>query len=132
MNRFETEYVVVYEDGEKTHIKNGTEEVDAPAKVMIPAPEWMYQALQGGELLPLWAHFKLREELSLEERADILFNTPKLGPLTEEQAIAYLIMKDIPEHVWSDRKSNKPKYRVAKRSQMPATREWRNAWRLAI
>ena len=118
MNRFETEYVVVYEDGEKTHIND--------------YEEWMYQALKGDELLPLWVHFKLREELSLEERADLIFNTPKLPPLTEEQAIAYLIMKDIPEHVWNTGKSNKPKYRVAKRSQMPATREWRNAWRLAI
>lgn len=131
MSRFETEYVVVYEDGEKMQI-NDREEVDAPAKVMIPAPEWMYQALKGGELLPLWVHFKLREELSVEERANIIFNTPKLPPLTEEQAIAYLIMKDIPEHVWNTGKSNKPKYRVAKRNQMPATREWRNAWRLAI
>jgi len=132
MSRYETEYVVVYEDGEKTKINNGLEEYDAPAKVMIPTPEWMYEAMSGGILLPIWAHFKLREELSLEERADIIFNTPKLGPLTEEQAIAYLIMKDIPEHVWSDKSTNMPKYKIAKRSQLPDSREWRNAWRLAV
>jgi hypothetical protein len=123
MSRFETEYVVVFEDDS---------EPDAPAKVLIPAPEWMYQAMQGGELLPIWAHFKLREELSLEERADIIFNTEKLGPLTEEQAISYLIMKDMPEHVWNNRSSNRPKYKIAKRHQFPETREWRNAWRLAV
>jgi hypothetical protein len=122
MKRFETEYVVLFED---------PLEPDAPAKVLIPAPEWMYQAMQGGELLPIGAHFKLREEISEDERYDIIYNTPKLPPLTEEEAIMYLIIKDIPQHVWGDKTANKPRFKICKRRQFPETREWRNAWRMS-
>ena len=52
--------------------------------------------------------------------------------MTEEEAIEYLIMKDIPEHVWRDwDKSNKPRLVICKKSQLPASREWRNAWQIS-
>jgi protein-disulfide isomerase len=51
--------------------------------------------------------------------------------MTEEQAIEYLIMKDIPMHVWQDwDKANKPRMVICTKSQLPSTRVWRNAWKI--
>ena len=50
---------------------------------------------------------------------------------TEEQAIEYMIMKDIPQHIWRDyEKSNKPRLVICTKSQLPQKRTWRNAWRI--
>ena len=44
----------------------------------------------------------------------------------------YLIMKDIPEHVWKNwDEGNRPKMVICRKDQLPATREWRNAWRIS-
>jgi hypothetical protein len=52
--------------------------------------------------------------------------------MTEEEAIEYLIMKDIPQHVWKEWNSgNKPKMVICRKEQLPSTREWRNAWKIA-
>jgi hypothetical protein len=116
--RVETDLIVVYEDGE------------GPAKVLIPAPEWMAMAFHGG-LLPPVSHYhnEMRDN-------DGTFAGPKdywsayeaIGPLSEEQAIEYLIQKDIPRHVWAEG-SNHPMV-ICRRSQMPTTRCFRNAWRV--
>jgi hypothetical protein len=52
--------------------------------------------------------------------------------MTEEQAIEYLIMKDVPARVWhSDYKYNRQMFRIVKRDQLPEDKTYRNAWRLA-
>jgi hypothetical protein len=52
--------------------------------------------------------------------------------MTEEQAIEYLIMKDVPQDVWREwNTGNKPKLVICKKQQLPQTREWRNAWRIS-
>ena len=59
-------------------------------------------------------------------------STKPVGPMTEEQAIEYLIMKDCPQSVWRDYDSgNKPKMVICRKEQLPATREWRNAWKIS-
>jgi hypothetical protein len=51
--------------------------------------------------------------------------------MTEEQAIEYLIMKDIPQRVWRDYdKANRQRLVICKKDQLPSTREWRNAWKI--
>src|SRR6056300_32058 len=73
---------------------------DEPAKVTHPDPNWMACALQGGILPPVEA-------------------------MTEEQAIEYLIIKDIPQHVWIDYdKASKPRIVICTTSQLPSTRVW--------
>ena len=43
-----------------------------------------------------------------------------IDAMTEKQAIEYLIMKDIPQHIWRDyEKSNKPRLVICTRSQIP-------------
>ena len=50
----------------------------------------------------------------------------------EEQAIEYLIQKDVPEHVWMNwDEGNRPKMVICRKNQLPATREWRNSWRIS-
>ena len=77
---------------------------DHPAKVLIPDPTWMALAMEG--------HLGF-------------------GKISEEQAIEFLIMKDIPQHVWDgSTQTNRKLFQIVKTSQLPPTREWRTAWRL--
>jgi hypothetical protein len=81
-------------------------------------------ALQGGILPPV--------EVYWDTRGYLLHETPPVGPMTEEQAIEYLIMKDCPQSVWKSwDEGNRPKMVICKKEQLPATREWRNAWRIS-
>jgi hypothetical protein len=51
--------------------------------------------------------------------------------MTEERAIEYLIMKDIPQKVWRNwDKGNKPRLVICRKEQLPSTRVWRNAWKI--
>ena len=119
--RVETDYVVVYEDGDD----------HGRAKILVPAPEWLAMALHGG-LLPPVEHYH-REQRdpagSFCGPHDYWSAYEPIGPLTEEEAIEYLIRKDIPRKVWEEG-SNYP-LKICRRSQLPTTRLFRNAWRVA-
>ena len=111
---YRSEYCVVWED---------PNEPDEPAKITHPDPNWMACALQGGILPPGFEKHTRGPEL--------LHNIKPIDAMTEEQAIEYLIQKDIPMHVWQDSdKSNKPRMVICKKSQLPSTRSWRNSWRI--
>ena len=47
-----------------------------------------------------------------------------------EEAIEYLVMKDIPRHIWSQ-EYNRPMFKIVKTEDVPSDRQFRNAWRLA-
>lgn len=115
----QTEYCVVYED------------VDMDcAAVMHPDPHCMAMLMHGGLMPPVWAKLKVRQDAA--KNGHLLHDTEPEGPLTEEEAIEYLIQTDVPESIWRTwDEGNRPKMVVCKRSQLPATREWRNAWRIA-
>ena len=121
----QSDYRVVYEDN-----------VDEPAKVMVPDPNWMACALQGGILPPVWAYWELAKDEAKPDfvkhtRGYLLHNTKPIEAMTEEQAIEYLIMKDLPRHVWQDYdRANKPRMLICTKKQLPSTRVWRNAWKI--
>lgn len=104
-----------------------------PARVTRPAPEWMACALAGGILPPV--------EMYLEEPrdadgnfigpADYWSNFEGVPPMTEEEAIEYLVKKDLPREIWQDKTANRPRFIICNVNQLPATREFRNAWRIA-
>ena len=55
-----------------------------------------------------------------------------IDAMTEEQAIEYLIQKDVPMSIWQNwNQGNKPKMVICRRNQLPTTREWRNSWKIA-
>ena len=123
----QSEYRVVWED---------PEEPDSPAKITIPDPNWMACALNGGILPPVWVYWELKKD---EEQPDfvkhtrgyLLHNTKPVDSMTEEQAIEYLIMKDIPERVWKDyEQANRKRLLIVKKEQLPQHRTWRNAWKI--
>lgn len=69
-----------------------------------------------------------------EARGLTLHTAPTLAPMTEKQAMMYLIMKDTPPEVWQDfigeTKSNRRKLIICKKDQVPSDRKYRNAWEI--
>jgi hypothetical protein len=120
-----SEYRVVFEN-----------DIDDCACVLVPDPNWMACALQGGILPPVEVYWALAEDEAKPDfkrhtRGYLLHNTKPLDAMTEEQAIEYLIMKDVPQHVWRDyQKANRPKLVICKTNQLPKTREWRDSWKI--
>jgi len=117
---FQTDYRVVFED-----------DMDSPAKVMIPDPNFMAAAMAGGVLPPV----EVFHQLKIDDEGRVLnghvLHVEPVGPMTEEEAIEYLIQKDIPAHVWSGTQDNRIKFMVVRKEQLPQSRQFRNAWRLA-
>jgi len=50
--------------------------------------------------------------------------------MTEEEAIEYLIQKDIPPQVWRDYKGNRAILRIVPVELIPSDRSYRNAWKI--
>ncbi len=127
---FFTEYRVVYDDIDmKT------------AAIMVPDQHFMANLMYGGLVPPAWVKLKLREDSEHPDFVDhrdmgnfeLLDQTEPLGPLTEEEAIEYLIQTDIPRSIWEDwDQGNFRKIVVCKKNQLPKTREWRDTWRIAV
>ncbi|NVK19336.1 MAG: hypothetical protein HWE30_11620 [Methylocystaceae bacterium] len=106
-------------------------DLDHPASVLIPDPNWMASALHGGILPPVQVYHDLEhDEEGRITNGHILHDTPPIGALSEEQAIEYLIQKDIPAQVWKVKSSNAIKMVICRKGQLPSTREWRNAWKI--
>jgi hypothetical protein len=126
LEMYRSEYCVVYEDS-----------IDECAKVLHPDPNWMACALQGGILPPVSSYWELKKDEAKPDFVrhtrgpELLHNMKPIGPMTEEEAIEYLIKKDIPESVWREWDTgNQPKMVICKKDQLPPTREWRNAWKI--
>ena len=129
LDRHETEYCVVYED-----IENDC------TSVMYPDPHMMSMLMKGHLCPPAWVKMKLKEDSSRPDFVShsalgndkLLHETPPIGPLTEEEAVEYLVVTDVPRSAWENwDKGNRQTMVICKRSQLPVTREWRNAWRIA-
>ena len=103
-------------------------EPDAPAAVLVPDPNWMAAALAGGILPPIDTYLRDR---------DVPDGQPKehpyaepIGAMTEEEAIEYLIMKDIPPQVWRDYQGNRAVMKIVPVELIPSDRSFRNAWKI--
>lgn len=126
LNPVQSKYRVVFED---------PAEPEAAAKILCPDPNWLAAALHGGILPPVSAYWELAKD---EAQPDFtrhtrghLLHESTIDALTEEEAIEYLIMKDIPPRVWADNTANAPRFRIVPVELIPTNREFRGAWRLA-
>jgi len=123
---YQSDYRVVYEDS-----------LDECAKILVPDPNWMACALQGGILPPVEVYWELdkdeaQPDFKKHTRGYLLHDNNPIDAMTEEQAIEYLIMKDVPQSVWQNwNTGNKPKMVICRKQQLPSTREWRNAWKIS-
>lgn len=116
----QSRYRVVFED---------PAEPDAAACVLIPDPHWLAAALAGGVLPPVEAY--LQDQSAPGAQPKVHPRAAPIGPLTEEQAIEYLIQKDVPPRVWRDYKGNRCIMRIVPVEAVPSDRDFRDAWRVA-
>ena len=122
----QSDYRVVYEDS-----------VDECCRILSPDLNWMACALQGGILPEVWVYHELAKDEAQPDfkkhtRGYLLHETEPMAAMTEEEAIEYLILKNCPKEVvenWD--KGNQPKMVICRTNQLPKTREWRDAWRIA-
>jgi hypothetical protein len=115
----QSRYRVVFED---------PAEPDAPAKVLVPDPNWLAAALHGGVLPPIDAYLA-DQSVPDGEPKEHPYAAP-IGPMTEEEALEYLIQKDIPRRVWDDPTANAPRFAIVPVEAIPSDRTHRMAWRL--
>jgi len=122
----QSQYAIIWED---------PDDLDAPAKVTVPSPTWLGMATHGGILPPVEVYWALKEDeahsnFKHHTRGHLLHNTPPMRAMTEEEAIEYLIMKDIPDRVWKDYKGNREILKIVPRHAIPTDRTYRNAWKI--
>tara|TARA_R110000803_G_scaffold203315_1_gene268819 strand:- start:48 stop:506 length:459 start_codon:yes stop_codon:yes gene_type:complete len=121
---YQSDYRVVYEDS-----------IDECARVLVPDPCWMACALQGGILPPVWVHHELDKDEAQpgfvkHKRGYLLHETDPVPAMTEEEAIEYLVMKDVPPSVWREYKGNRTVLKIVPSRLIPTSRSYRNAWRI--
>jgi len=128
-----TDYRVIFDDPDA---------LDEPTKVLVPSDRWMKEAMEGNlpSITVFWDLQDDEQKAIAEGRHDKFehdpekymkqFTAPRIGPLTEEEAIEYLIMKDVPRRVWG-KQHNRPMFKIVTKDQVPSDRTFRNAWRLS-
>ena len=102
---------------------------DEPAKVLVPDPNWMACALEGNILPPIETY--QRDRLVPDGEPKEHPYAEPIGPMTEEEAIEYLVMKDIDPAVWRDYQGNREIMKIVPVEMIPSDRSFRNAWRIA-
>ena len=119
-------YAIVWED---------PDEIDAPCRVTSPAPEWLAMALHGNLLPPVEVYQRMREAMLPDGSSPLHYlqdTAAPIGPMTEEEAMEYLLMKDVPRRVWDgSRETNRRLFVFTERKSLPTDRTFREAWRLA-
>lgn len=102
---------------------------DTPAAVLVPDPNWMAAALTGWLLPPIETYLR-DQKVPDGEPKEHPYAEP-IGPMTEEQAIEYLIQKDISPAIWRDYRGNRTILKIVPVESVPSDRSFRNAWRVA-
>jgi len=103
-------------------------EPDAPASVLVPDPNWMAAALAGDVLPPIDTY--LRDQNVPDGQPKEHPYAEPVGAMTEEEAIEYLIKKDISPQVWRDYQGNRTIMKIVPVELIPSDRSFRNAWKI--
>ena len=101
---------------------------DEPAKVLVPDPNWMACALEGNILPPIDTY--QRDRLVPDGEPKEHPYAEPIGAMTEEEAIEYLVMKDIDPAVWRDYQGNRTIMKIVPVELVPSDRSFRNAWKI--
>ena len=115
----QSKYRVVFEDPSAP---------DEPAKVLVPDPNWMACALEGNILPPIDTY--QRDRLVPDGEPKEHPYAKPIGPMSEEEAIEYLIMKDIDPSIWRDYNGNRIIMKIVPVELIPSDRSFRNAWKI--
>ena len=103
-------------------------EPEAPAAVLVPDPNWLAAALAGDVLPPIDTYIR-DQNVPDGEPKEHPYAKP-VGAMTEEQAIEYLVMKDISPSIWRDYKGNRTIMKIVPVELIPSDRSFRNAWKI--
>jgi len=103
-------------------------EPDAPASVLVPDPNWMAAALAGGVLPPIDTY--LRDQNVPDGQPKEHPYAEPIGAMTEEEAIEYLVKKDISPQVWREYNGNRIIMKIVPVELIPSDRLFRNAWKI--
>jgi len=103
-------------------------EPDAPASVLVPDPNWMAAALAGGVLPPIDTYLR-DQNVSDGQPKEHPYAEP-IGAMTEEEAIEYLVKKDISPQVWREYNGNRIIMKIVPVELIPSDRSFRNAWKI--
>ena len=103
-------------------------EPDAPASVLVPDPNWMAAALAGNILPPIDTY--LRDQNVPDGQPKEHPYAEPIGPMTEEEAIEYLVKKDISPQVWREYNGNRIIMKIVPVELIPSDRSFRNAWKI--
>ena len=101
---------------------------DAPAAVLVPDPNWLAAALEGNILTQIETYLRDRDVPDGQPQ-EHPYAEPS-GAQTEEEAIEYLIQKDIPPQVWRDYQGNRSVLKIVPVELIPSDRSFRNAWKI--
>ena len=101
---------------------------DEPAKVLVPDPNFMAAAL-AGNVLPAIETYQ-RDRLVPDGQPKEHPYAEPIGAMTEEEAIEYLVQKDIDPAVWRDYQGNRTIMKIVPVEMIPSDRSFRNAWRI--
>jgi hypothetical protein len=104
------------------------EDLDAPVAVLCPDPNWMAAALAGGVLPPIDTYQRDRDVADGQPK-EHPYAAP-IGAMTEEEAMEYLVMKDVPPQVWRDYKGNRCILKIVPVELIPTDRTFRDAWKI--
>ena len=102
---------------------------DEPAKVLVPDPNFMAAALAGNVLPPIDTY--QRDRLVPDGQPKEHPYAEPVGAMSEEEAVEYLVMKDIDPAVWRDYNGNRTIMKIVPVEMIPSDRSFRNAWRIA-
>ena len=129
-----TKYRVIFDD---------PDHLDEPTKILVPSQNWLDIAMRGG-LPPIWGYWQLQddEQKAIKEgrhskfkhdpeKYALQFTAPRIGPLTEQEAIEYLCFKDLPRKCWAQ-EHNRPMFKIVRTEEVPSDRQFRNAWEMQV
>ncbi len=132
--KVQSKYSVIYEN---------PNDPDGPLASLTPDPNWLAAALAGGVLPPIEAYLEDQavvesyvqqhgsaDGFSWDDHDAKHPYADPIGPMAEEEAIEYLIMKDVPPSVWRDYRGNRKILLVVPTKALPTDRALRNAWRI--
>ena len=72
----------------------------------------------------------LADDGAVGQPTAITTGQPPVPAMTEEQAMEYLVMKDLPPLVWRDYKGNRSILKIVPVNLVPTDRSHRNAWKI--
>ena len=103
-------------------------EQEAPATVLVPDPNFMAAALAGNVLPPIDTYIRYQSVPDGQPK-EHPYAEP-VGAMTEEEAIEYLVMKDISPSIWRDYNGNRTIMKIVPVELIPSDRSFRNAWKI--